>query len=525
MSYAIEPGGDPLFYISELAEHTRNLRADGRASLLATEPLPHDVDPLSLGRVTLIGTARPVHDDELADARALVIERHPAVAGYADYGDFACWRLVVNAVRWVGGFGRMNWIDADAYRKAIPDPVLTGRHGIIVHMNDDHADAGVLLCQRAVDAAGHNGVEVIECLARGSRSLRLRLRRIDECRFGLHPGRIRGAGRLAGRGPRRRCRAGAPRASLMSRARLVASLFIAGIVAASFGSPAGSAPPTSEPTAASIAAEFPPVADASRIIPVNGDLAEVVYALGLGDRVVATDISATYPEAAEDTPKVGYQRTLTAETILSFEPTVVLADDRAGPVEVFDQLRAAGVDVVIVEHRADIESPAYKIRAVASTLDAVDAGERLVDEFERELDDGRDIAAAGIAAGGRPLVLALYLRGGAVQLVFGTGSGIDAVVEAAGGNNAGSEMGINDFAELSIEAMVEAAPEYLLVTTTGLESVGGVEGLSSIPGIAETPAGEAGNVLVFEDQFLYGLGPRTGELVAELAAQLHPPTD
>jgi putative heme iron utilization protein len=160
VSYAVDPRGDPLFYISELAEHTRNLRADGRASLLATESVPDDVDPLSLGRVTLIGTARPVLDDELAGARQLVTQRHPAVAGYADYGDFACWRLAVSAVRWVGGFGRMNWIGADAYRTATPDSVLAARHGIIAHMNDDHADAGVLLCRRALGIAGHGDVTV-----------------------------------------------------------------------------------------------------------------------------------------------------------------------------------------------------------------------------------------------------------------------------------------------------------------------------------------------------------------------------
>ena len=58
----------------------------------------------------------PVADDEQAAADDVVVERHPAVAGYADYGDFACWRLAVSAIRWVGGFGRMDWIDADAYR-------------------------------------------------------------------------------------------------------------------------------------------------------------------------------------------------------------------------------------------------------------------------------------------------------------------------------------------------------------------------------------------------------------------------
>jgi putative heme iron utilization protein len=78
----------------------------------------------------------------------------PAVGRYAGYGDFASYRLAVKAVRWVGGFGAMDWVEADAYRAATVDPVLPRRHGIIAHMNADHADAGVLLCRRAL------GVEV-----------------------------------------------------------------------------------------------------------------------------------------------------------------------------------------------------------------------------------------------------------------------------------------------------------------------------------------------------------------------------
>jgi len=305
-------------------------------------------------------------------------------------------------------------------------------------------------------------------------------------------------------------------------ARLAAAAFTAITISASGPAIATSVPPTSEP-AADVADAFPPVADPSRIIPVNGDLTEVVYALGLGDRIVATDISATYPEAANDTPKIGYQRTLTAETILTFEPTVVIADDRAGPPEVFDAIRAAGVDVVIIPHHADIQAPAYKIRAVASTLGVAAAGEALVATYEDELAAAQEVADNGVAESGRPLVLALYFRGEGVQLVFGAGSGIDAVVEAAGAVNAGSEMGVVDNAELSTEAIIDAAPDYLLVTTTGLDSVGGIDGLLAQPGLAETPAGEHRRVLVFEDQFLYGLGPRTGELVADLADQIHTP--
>src|SRR5688572_4481039 len=121
------------------------------------------------------------------------------------------------------------------------------------------------------------------------------------------------------------------------------------------------------------------VTDVSRIIPVNGDLAEVVWALGLGDNVVATDISATYPAAADATPKIGYQRALTAETILSYEPTVILADDLAGPPEVLDQLRTTGIPVVIIKRLKNIEAPANKIAAVAAALGVPGRGAKLVE--------------------------------------------------------------------------------------------------------------------------------------------------
>jgi iron complex transport system substrate-binding protein len=62
------------------------------------------------------------------------------------------------------------------------------------------------------------------------------------------------------------------------------------------------------------------VTDISRIIPLNGEITEVIYALGLGDNVVGVDISATYPPEAADKPSIGYQRTLSAEGIISLNP-------------------------------------------------------------------------------------------------------------------------------------------------------------------------------------------------------------
>ena len=269
------------------------------------------------------------------------------------------------------------------------------------------------------------------------------------------------------------------------------------------------------------------VDDASRIIPVNGDIAEVVFALGLGDQVVATDLSATYPPEADALPEVGYQRTLLAEQILGLEPTVVVANTDAGPPEVLDQLRNAGIAVVVVDYPHDLTGPAAKIRLVAPALGVPARGEALAREVDAAIGTATDQAAERVeAAGGEPLRAAfLYLRGTNVQQVGGRGSGVDALLEAAGVVDVGVDLGVDEFQPLTDEALLEAAPDVLVVTTTGLESVGGVDGLVEIPAVAGTPAGRDRRVIALDDQLLLGLGPRAGDALAQLVDELHPSDD
>jgi putative heme iron utilization protein len=113
VAVAFDASGRPLMLLSRLAEHTKNLEASGRASLLVTE---HDeADPLAAGRMTLVGTCARVPDAERDAALAAFLDAHPEASSYAGFGDFAVWRLDVAQARWIGGFGRMEWIDGDAY--------------------------------------------------------------------------------------------------------------------------------------------------------------------------------------------------------------------------------------------------------------------------------------------------------------------------------------------------------------------------------------------------------------------------
>jgi heme iron utilization protein len=147
VSFGLADNGDPLFFVSLMAEHTQNALRDPRASLLVTEPVPDGADPLASGRVTLLGLLAPVDDTERDVARERYLAANPAAAYYIDFGDFTFLRLAVDHVRYVGGYGRMSWVDAADYAAAEPDPLVDAAAGIIAHMNDDHGDAQVLFCR------------------------------------------------------------------------------------------------------------------------------------------------------------------------------------------------------------------------------------------------------------------------------------------------------------------------------------------------------------------------------------------
>ena len=121
------------------------------------------------------------------------------------------------------------------------------------------------------------------------------------------------------------------------------------------------------------------IAAVDRIIPLDGTVAEVVFALGLGANVVATDLSATYPPEADALPEIGYQRSLTAESIARFAPTVLLATEIAGR----DDLRRLGYPLVIVPNEASPEGPAAKIRASLRRLVFPSAARRWPSSWRR----------------------------------------------------------------------------------------------------------------------------------------------
>ncbi|MEM7799733.1 MAG: ABC transporter substrate-binding protein [Chloroflexota bacterium] len=259
------------------------------------------------------------------------------------------------------------------------------------------------------------------------------------------------------------------------------------------------------------------IEDDSVVIPVDGPLTEIVYALGMGDKVVATDTSSTYPSDIEALPKVGYVRQLSAEPILALAPTLILTTDAANPPEAIAQLRESGVTVAQFKAPETIAESIQLVRDVAASLGVEDRGEALVAKMEADLAEAAELLDQVEST---PRVMMIYARGVDVVSAAGSGTSVDVMFELAGVENAVTEW--EGYQPLTAEGAVTISPDALLLFDSGLQSVGGPEGLLGVPGIAETPAGIDERIHSMDGLLLTGLGPRVGEAVIDLILMLHP---
>lgn len=263
--------------------------------------------------------------------------------------------------------------------------------------------------------------------------------------------------------------------------------------------------------------------DISRIVSLNGDITEIIYELGLGENVVAVDVTTTYPEEAaakvDGGDTVGFHQQLTAEAVLDFAPTLVIGDTQVMPPEAIEQLRQAGVPVVIIEYQTTLEGVETKIVQIAEILGVPVEGGALAERVLGEIESAVTLAET---ADEEPLVAYVYLRGPQVIFLFGAGMPTQAMIEGAGAIDAGAASGVSGPAPLTPEALVAAAPEVIVLPEGGLAALGGIEAFEAIPGVGDTPAAQSASYLVYDEAYFFNLGPRTGRALAEFVQDLHP---
>lgn len=252
-----------------------------------------------------------------------------------------------------------------------------------------------------------------------------------------------------------------------------------------------------------------------RVVSVGGGVTETIYALGAENLLVGTDTSSVYPEAATKLPQVGYQRTLSAEGVLSLKPDLVIAVPEAGPPAALSQIESAGVKLVKVNGGFSINDAKAKIEEIAKSVNAEEKGK----ELQKKIDD--DLLKANQCAENlksKPKVLFIYSRGSGAPQVGGINNATDEMIKLAGGENAVKDF--ENYKPLTPESLVAIQPDIILLPTRGLQSLGGIEAVLKLPGIAETPAGKNRKIIAVDDLLLLSFSPRVGEGILDLCRKL-----
>ncbi len=255
-----------------------------------------------------------------------------------------------------------------------------------------------------------------------------------------------------------------------------------------------------------------PAEDKQRIVTLGGSVTEITFALGAGVEVIGTDLSSTYPAEVQKLPRVGYWRTLSAEGVLSLQPSLVLADHECGPPSSLQQIEKAGVPVQRLPESISPEGMRTRIRAIATALSRKEQGEELIRRVDQEYSNAQKLVQA---LPGKPRTLFVYMRGSSIFSAGGAGTHADAMIRLCGGVNVAAS--INGMKPVSPEFFMQSQPDVLIVTTSGLESAGGIEPLRQRPGLAETPAVRNGHILVVDDLAFLGFGPRMPEAIRQVA--------
>jgi iron complex transport system substrate-binding protein len=253
-----------------------------------------------------------------------------------------------------------------------------------------------------------------------------------------------------------------------------------------------------------------------RIITAGSALTETVCALGDCDKIIASDRTSLYPASIQQLPSIGYRTGINAEGIISLKPTLIIAEKDYVDDAVLQQLGASGIKLVIVDRKLNVNDTKKFISQIAIALNREAEGKKLIAKIESELAEANAMLKKTTSS---PKVISIYNRGTATVSVAGKNTFGD-ILAYVGATSAVND--IEGYKPLNTEALITANPDYLLMLSTGLESLGGIEGALKVPGIAQTTAGKKKQIIAIESLKLTNFGPRFGEAVKELVVLLHP---
>ena len=248
------------------------------------------------------------------------------------------------------------------------------------------------------------------------------------------------------------------------------------------------------------------VDDASRIIIAGGSITEIIYFIGVEDKIIGLDVTSVYPEQTKDFPSIGYVRNLSAEGVLSMNPSLVLGEDDMGPPAVIKQIMKTSVDLRIIPEQHNAEGIIKKINCVGKIINQ----EKLVSKTIKKkiMPTVKQLKKISARNSKKEIKVMLILSmQGTSPIVAGTETSGHGFIEMIGAKNIFDSF--KGWKAVTAEAIIEMNPDYILIPSRDMHKNSKVATITEHPIFAKTTAGQNKNFIIDDGMAMLGFGTRT----------------
>lgn len=229
-----------------------------------------------------------------------------------------------------------------------------------------------------------------------------------------------------------------------------------------------------------------------RIISTDGFVTELLFALDIDQNLVAVDVTSHLPEGYRQLANIGYHRTLSAEGILSLQPTQIIGSEFMGPEAVISVLKQANVDLIQLPNALTHEQLQANIKRLAIAFNRQEQGAHLSSLIDNKINQLQSSKLAN-----KRIAFLLSMEPGKLRLAGASTSG-DAFIHLLGANNVAD---FNNYRNISAESLLALNPDILLVAGRQPESAVS-ELLTANPVLEHTSAGKSQNILAINGSTL-----------------------
>lgn len=246
--------------------------------------------------------------------------------------------------------------------------------------------------------------------------------------------------------------------------------------------------------------------DPSRIVSIGSSITEIIYFLNSQDQIIAIDITSNFPEDAKKFPSVGYIRNLSAEGLLSTNPSIIISEDDIGPKNIIKQIQDTKTELRIIPEEQTLNGIIQKIQCVGNIIgQQKEAEEKISSEINPVINKIKEIKKEKDLSNIK--IMMILSTEGNSTVVAGSNTSGDSFIKMLGATNIFES--INGWKAVTAETILLKNPDYIIIPEKDLHKQSNVNTISENMILKETNAGKNNGYIIKDGMAILGYGPRT----------------